>query len=87
MNLPIGFGGIALGTISTGFLDRIAFDSLMRDLLSTLGLMVFKEGDDGNMFSSILVMIITGVWGYVLSTMVNGKKPLKKKADKGEKDL
>jgi hypothetical protein len=87
MNMPIGFGGIAIGTLCTGILDRLEFDDFMRGVLSGLRLMTFEKDDDGNMFSSLLVMIITGVWGYVLSTMVNGKKTPKKKTDKGDKDL
>ena len=85
--MPIAFGGIAIGTICTVILDQLAFDDFMRSLLSGLRLMTFEEDDDGNMFSSLLVMIVTGVWGYVLSTMVNGKKPTKKKTDKDRKAL
>lgn len=85
--MPIGFGGIAIGTLCTGILDKLEFDDFMRGVLSGLGLMTFEKDDDGNMFSSLLVMIITGVWGYVLSTIVNGKKPPKTKTDKGDKDL
>jgi len=86
MNMPIGITGTAVGSTCTGFLTNIGFDDSCKAFLQRLSLMALEdEGaeSDGSMFTNILVLIITGIWGYVLSTIVNSEKPVKK----GEKEL
>lgn len=73
MNLPIGISATAVGTFCTGLLNNIEFDLKCIQILQYVSLMVLEEEQEsGNMFSSVLVMIITGLWGYVLSVYVNG---------------
>ena len=83
MNLPIGMSGTVVGTFSTETLIRMEFDAKVRGLLQMLNLVgKSQEEDDGTGFTNIMVMIVTGIWGYVLSVMVNSK-PQKK----GDKEL
>jgi len=90
INAPIGLAGTFLGSILTELLDRIGFDSACYKVLSSLSILE-ESAEAGNMFTSILVMIITGLWAYILSNLVNGSskeetKKQKKKA-KGDKEL
>lgn len=79
MNFPIGIVGTMIGSFSTGMLVRNGFDSMVHGVLSSMYLVGDKpEDDDGTAYTNIAVLIITGVWGYVVSTLVNSKKPQKK---------
>jgi hypothetical protein len=79
MNAPIGLTATVIGSLSTEFLDRMEFDAACYNLLKGFS---FMEGQDGgNMFTNFLVMIITGIWGYTLSTVVNSS-PKPKDANK-----
>ncbi len=80
MNLPIGMSSTVVGTICTGILESIEFDEKCTSLMQELNLIVIKEEDSGNLFSSVLVIVITGLWSYVLSVYVNSTP--KKKHDK-----
>jgi hypothetical protein len=77
---------MAIGTMLTGFLSRVEFHSRADDwITSTLGTEPKAEDDGGEFYSSLVVMIATGVWCYVLSLYVNAAKPETKK-HKFEKD-
>jgi len=81
MNLPIGMAGTAIGSFCTGMLVSYNFDAKVTGLLQSLNLVALRsevEDDDGQAYTNIMVIIITGIWGYVLSVMVNGSKPKKK---------
>mmetsp|Transcript_258 Transcript_258/g.274 ORF Transcript_258/g.274 Transcript_258/m.274 type:complete len:214 (-) Transcript_258:230-871(-) len=84
MNAPIGVSATLIGSLSTEYLDRVGFDSVcygaLRSVISSLDKQE-DDGDDGNIFSTILVMIVTGIWGYLLSNFVNSN-PKPKKIDK-----
>ena len=83
MNAPISLIGTALGTVITEFFDRIAFDASCYRVLKTAGF-IEEVVEGSNTFSSLSVMVITGVWGYVLANIVNGSKS---KDNKDKKEL
>lgn len=81
MNFPIGVIGTTIGSYSTGFLVAMEFDAKVRNFLQSMNLVGdTDDGDEGNgqAYTNIAVLIITGIWGYVVSTMVNSQKPTKK---------
>ena len=85
LNAPIGLTATALGSYITGYLEIIAFDTLCYEFLEDWNILE-NSGEGGSLFSSVLVMIITGIWGYLLSNFVNSG-PKTKAGDKGVKDL
>ena len=84
MNAPIGLSSTFIGTVCTGALDKMKFDAKVNGLLNGIFMSESSNTDgDGQFFTSILVMIITGIWSFVLSMIVNAPK----KENKGEKEL
>ena len=85
MNAPIGLSATFIGTVCTGMLNNMNFDAMVKGLLKGIFMSESNESDsdgDGQFFTSILVMIITGIWSFILSTIVNSPK----KEKKGDKD-
>eukprot|EP00542_Grammatophora_oceanica_P011368 CAMPEP_0194033772 /NCGR_PEP_ID=MMETSP0009_2-20130614/6317_1 /TAXON_ID=210454 /ORGANISM="Grammatophora oceanica, Strain CCMP 410" /LENGTH=186 /DNA_ID=CAMNT_0038674493 /DNA_START=188 /DNA_END=748 /DNA_ORIENTATION=- len=72
-NFPIGITAIMLGATCTAYLDQIGFEDMADDWIDhkLLGKPVTPEEEKGEFYSSLVVMIITSVWTYVLSVMVN----------------
>lgn len=81
-NAPIGLTAMMLGTILTGYFDRIGFEHIADQFLINVGVVSEPEPDEerSEFYSSIVVMIITGVWSYLLSVWVNAA-PAKKKLE------
>ena len=84
-NAPIGLTAMALGTALTGFLSKVEFNAYAEDLISSvLGMeKASAEGEEGEFYSSLVVMVATGLWSVVLSFVVNSEK----KTDVKEKEL
>ena len=72
-NVPIGLSTIAIGSFSTSYLQNIEFDIIMSNIMKYYFYMDNgnDEEDGGSFYSSIMVQVITGIWGYVLSVYVN----------------
>ena len=85
-NYPIGLTAIALGAWCTAYLDRIAFnervEDFIRENMSFAEEAATDEDEKGEFYSSLVVMVITSVWSYVLSVMVNTPS-----TDKDKKEL
>jgi hypothetical protein len=85
--------GTAMGSFCTGLLVSYEFDSKVKSLLQMLNLVAYdgenQEKDDGQAYTNIAVIIVTGIWGYFISVLVNGSKPPTKMAKKKqhEKEL
>lgn len=64
---------MAIGTMLTGLLSNMHFNSAAEDWISsTFGTEPRNPMDDeGEFYSSLVVMIATGIWCYVLSLYVN----------------
>lgn len=74
-NFPIGLTAIALGGGLTAFLDHVEFneriDEYIRDNY-TFSQMPPRVPEDKSVFySSLLVLVITSVWTYILSVYIN----------------
>jgi hypothetical protein len=75
-----------LGSTLTAYLDRIGFETIAEEWIMTNILGKKPEDrqaeENSEFHSSMVVMIVTSVWTYVLSVMVNSpsSKP-------GEKEL
>jgi hypothetical protein len=89
-NFPIGLTAIAIGSVLTGYLDSIDFsnsiDDYLRDYFTFSRMPPRVTADRLNQetknefWSSILVLIVTSIWTYVLSIYINSpeKKSVKK---------
>jgi hypothetical protein len=75
-NFPIGLTALGLGGALTAYLDRIEFNEniagWIRDY-STFSTMPARSrvDDQGEFYSSLVVLFVTGVWTYVLSVYIN----------------
>lgn len=76
-NAPIGLTAMAIGSMLTGFLSTVEFNSRAEDWISsTFGTNPKDDADEGGEFySSLVVMIATGIWGFFLSLYINASKP------------
>lgn len=86
-NAPVGLTAIVLGASLTAYLDKIEFNGWVAEAVTEywrlLGYQVEsappvgdEDGGDkassgGEFYSSIFVLIVTGIWTFVLSVMVN----------------
>jgi hypothetical protein len=76
-NAPVGLAAIALGAGLTAYLDQIEFNKMVVDAKSEywsyLGYNVERSPEDekGEFYSSLFVLLITGVWTFVLSVVIN----------------
>jgi hypothetical protein len=87
-NAPIGLTAMAIGMALTGFLSKVRFNAAAKDWISsTFGTEPHDpKEEEGEFYSSLVVMIATGVWCYVLSVYVNAA-PVKSVKANSEKDL
>lgn len=86
-NAPIGLTAMMLGTILTGYFDRIHLEHKADQfLINNFGFLGFNEPEPdeerSEFYSSLVVMVITGVWSYLLSVWVNAAPATKKPAGK-----
>ena len=77
-NFPIGLSALLIGSAFTAYLDRIRFEIIADDFVREyITNKPHIETDDieevGEFYSSLVVMVITGVWTYVISVMVNSR--------------
>ena len=81
-NAPIGLTAMAIGTMLTGFLSRMEFNAMAEDWISYQfgNVPPEKSEEEGEFYSSLVVMVVTGAWGYVLSQYINSAKPEEKGA-------
>ena len=74
-NFPIGLTAIAIGGLLTGYLDSVKFsdrvEEFIRDNLKFLPPRVTADETDSQFWSSLLVLVVTSIWTYVLSIYVN----------------
>lgn len=86
-NAPIGLTAIAMGAMLTAYLDQIGFNKQVVDLLaqgwSTLGYETSPKPEDekGEFYSSLLVLLITGVWTFILSVFINSPSETSEKKE------
>jgi hypothetical protein len=86
-NTPIGLTAIALGASLTAYLDRVEFNKLAVDAMSNYwSYLGYKDTEPseqeekGEFYSSLLVLLITGIWTFVLSVVINSpSEPSEKK--------
>ena len=85
-NVPIGLSTMVLGSVCTSFLTKMDFDTFVYEWLSRFTFVVKdeeEEGGGGDFYSCMLVMVLTGVWSFVLTNIVNST-PSSKVNDKKE---
>jgi hypothetical protein len=76
-NVPIGLTAIALGSYLTAYLDRSRFDESVEDFLQSMGLLDpttadNKHTENTEFYTSFLVLVVTSLWSFILSILVNG---------------
>ena len=80
-NAPIGLTAMTIGTLLTGYLDRLRFDSYVEEFLASHVPLFLQpsppspnnneEEEDGEFYSSLLVMAVTGIFSYLASAYAN----------------
>lgn len=78
-NAPIGLTAIALGALLTAYLEQMDFNKLAAETVAQnwayMGYEVDKRAlekeSKGEFYSSLFVLLITGVWTFVLSVLIN----------------
>lgn len=77
-NLPIGLTAMAIGGALTAYLDRIEFNESIEEWIRdnfTFSHMPPRNADEKSEFySSIVVLVVTSIWTYVLSVYINSPK-------------
>jgi ABC-type transport system involved in multi-copper enzyme maturation permease subunit len=71
-NAPVGLTAMAIGSVLTGFLSKMEFDIMVENWMANqFGTKKPEEEEEGEFYASLVVMVVTGVWTYILSTYVN----------------
>jgi hypothetical protein len=76
-NAPVGLTAIAIGAALTAYLDKMDFNRYVIDLMAQnwkyfgYAIEASPEEEKGEFYSSLLVLVITGVWTFVLSVVIN----------------
>lgn len=73
-NFPIGLTAIGIGGGLTAWLDSIEFNEMVADYVRsnfTFSNMPVAGQGEGEFYSSIVVLVVTSLWTYVLSIYVN----------------
>lgn len=81
-NVPIGVTSMMLGTLATGFFDKIELDVRVFAWLQDnaeifVGKQELVKEDVEGTYSSIIVMLLTGAWTFILTSMVMAPKKKK----------
>uniref|UniRef100_A0A7S2DWY2 Uncharacterized protein n=1 Tax=Helicotheca tamesis TaxID=374047 RepID=A0A7S2DWY2_9STRA len=85
-NMPVGIVSLGLGAFSMGQMEKMDFDAKMEELVGFAGSSPGDDGEEekGGLFSSIAVVIITGVFNYVVLNIINAPSPTPSKEPKKE---
>lgn len=74
-NYPIGLTAILLGSTLTAYLDRIGFEGMAKNWVVSNFLAQkpedHQEVENSEFHSSMVVMLVTSIWTFVLSVLVN----------------
>jgi len=89
-NFPIGLTAIALGAALTAYLDKIHFNHLVTERIKYMWIHLgylpdatvpLEEPGNGEFYSSLLVLLVTGVWTFILSVFINAPPETTEKKD------
>ena len=80
-NTPVGLSSLALGAVTTGYLEGIEFDVWLAEQVWFLNP---EEAVVGGLATSIVVMTLTGVYCYVALNLVNSSSGKTMTDDKKE---
>lgn len=81
-NFPIGLTAIGIGGGLTAWLDSIAFNEVMAAYIrDNFYFTRMPSGDEGEFYSSIVVLVATSIWTYILSIYVNSSPVLSDKKE------
>lgn len=78
-NLPIGLTAIGIGSMLTSYLDLIKFNQSIEEYIYdnwTFSKMPglrqeFSANEKSEFYSSLLVLVVTSIWTYILSLWIN----------------
>mmetsp|Transcript_3683 Transcript_3683/g.5305 ORF Transcript_3683/g.5305 Transcript_3683/m.5305 type:complete len:194 (+) Transcript_3683:101-682(+) len=86
-NYPIGLTSIVIGSACTAYLDKIEFNASAEQFVETYIMKkdttVVDEEDTGEFYSSLVVVLVTGIYAYLGSVYVNSQP----KSKDGKKEL
>ena len=74
-NFPIGLTALAIGGALTSYLDSVEFNNrieeYIRDNWTFSKMPARTRNEQDEFYSSIVVLIVTSLWTYVLSVYIN----------------
>jgi hypothetical protein len=84
-NFPIGLTAMAIGGALTAYLDRIDFNEIIeewiRDNFTFSHMPPRTAAEKSEFYSSVIVLVVTSVWTYVLSVYINTPKAKSEKKE------
>jgi hypothetical protein len=84
-NFPIGLTAMGIGGALTAYLDHIDFSEVIEEWIRdnfTFSHMPPRNADEKSEFySSIIVLVVTSIWTYVLSVYINTPKEKSEKKE------
>jgi hypothetical protein len=75
-NTPVGIIGMIIGTSLTAYLTTVHFNDRMIDWIKT-DFTILPVREDGDVYTSLVVLTVCNVWTFVAANVVNRPKYLK----------
>jgi hypothetical protein len=75
-NTPVGILGMIIGTSLTAYLTNVHFNDRMIHWIKT-DFTLLQVREEGDVYTSLLVLTVTNIWTYVAANLVNRPKYLK----------
>ena len=82
-NMPVGLSSLALGALTTSWLQKSKFDETLQAWFVNLTRREDDGSGEGSFWTSIAVMAITGIYNYTVLNIVN-KPSTSEKEEKKE---
>lgn len=76
-NFPIGLSALGMGAFLTAYLDKIQFNENIEEFIrdnwtfSSMPARTRHDDEKHEFYSSIVVLVVTSLWTYVLSIYIN----------------
>ena len=81
-NFPIGLTAIGIGGGLTAWLDSIKFNEMVAEYIrNNYNFSTMPSADEGEFYSSIVVLVATSLWNYVLTLYVNSPPDMSEKKE------
>eukprot|EP00977_Amphora_coffeiformis_P000854 scaffold184_cov179-Amphora_coffeaeformis.AAC.13 len=81
-NFPIGLTAIGIGGGLTAWLDSVKFNEMVAEYIrNNYRFSSMPSDNEGEFYSSIVVLVVTSLWTYILSIYVNAPPEMSEKKE------